>query len=480
MSLVTLQRSPDATKISESIRNYENICGSASNAKKSYLENVFFNGSGGSCSNNNENFDTNHDKGKQIDFDKEFNFRDLKEIYDETSTAKTLLNRSASMLNKPVKAVKTNIKPITDYYMQIAREIKCKQLSESAACSLSSSNRQLFEKYFVVKDAALILPRRSRNSSFSSSRHRMSNTADSSITNSDDKHFDYFQCNESALSMPQLDCSSIDDKSLFRYQQRIEQKQQKLDASTCSSSMESLENTGDSALSATPLAATGDILVHLKAMVQLLRPLDTISVAVKLCSYHTSRIRYLVVVETPSSRSGNVSPSDMSEESALLGLDLQEDSQSSLPLCSVGLVLPIYANCEISLNGDGGFKFKTHQSTHIFKPVSIQAMWSAYQYLHKALENARKYNFYSISSVGFNADSIVQSEVASNHEWVKYYVAFIGKYKTDQQYLNEWYQKEERSAQREDFTTPYFDQSCLTKEQEVCLIHFKLFWINPF
>lgn len=54
-----------------------------------------------------------------------------------------------------------------------------------------------------------------------------------------------------------------------------------------------------------------------------------------------------------------------------------------------------------------------------------------------------------------------------NHQWVKHYTAFIGKNKMEQQYLNEWYQKEDRSAQREEFTTPYFDQNCLTKEQEV-------------
>lgn len=172
-----------------------------------------------------------------------------------------------------------------------------------------------------------------------------------------------------------------------------------------------------------------------------------------------------------------------------LGLDLQlnqksEDSHSastpSFPSCSVGLVIPIYANCEISLNGDGGFKFKTHQSTHIFKPVSIQAMWSAYQYLNKALENSRKFKFYSVvpmnslsSTVSINFDMDQENSLSSlpvNHQWVKHYTAFIAKNKMEQQYLNEWYQKEDRSAQREEFTTPYFDQNCLSKEQEVgCL-----------
>ena len=146
---------------------------------------------------------------------------------------------------------------------------------------------------------------------------------------------------------------------------------------------------------------------------------------------------------------------------------LKHESETSFPMCSVGLVIPIYANCEISLNGDGGFKFKTHQSTHIFKPVSIQAMWSAYQYLHKALQNSRKFNFYSVvPSSCMEQQNQTNQELLVNHEWVKHYSGFIGKSKMEQQYLNEWYQKEDRSAQREEFTTPYFDQTCLTKEQE--------------
>ena len=60
-------------------------------------------------------------------------------------------------------------------------------------------------------------------------------------------------------------------------------------------------------------------------------------------------------------------------------------------------------------DGDGGFKFKSHQSTHIFKPVSIQAMWSAYQYLHKTFENARKNNFYPIASNASSSNLYSQS-----------------------------------------------------------------------
>jgi protein-tyrosine phosphatase len=256
--------------------------------------------------------------------------------------------------------------------------------------------------------------------------------------------------------------------------------------------------------------------------ISLLRPNDIISVAVKLSSYVADRCRYLVIVETQSlSNSGG-------EESAILGVDLHlaennsSDNNNQNIQCTIGLVLPIYASCMISLNGDGGFKFQSHESVHIFKPVSIQAMWSAYQYLHKAFENARKENYYSsndnennnnnnecicahhllsttsTSSLPANlnsssvpvdsaspqsctycgkisvaaSDSVSMTSTNSlNHRWIKYYTRLAKLHAesnaTSTSTINEWYQKEERSAQREDFTTPYFDgASQLTKEQE--------------
>ena len=381
----------------------------------------------------------------QIEFEKEFNFHNLKQIYNETKTS-PLHDSTPS----PMKLTAT--KP-----------------TEQTAASLISLN--LNEKYFVIKDAALILPRRKQNSP-NRARHLFKNNSKTST---------------------EQDKSLIDDKSLFRYQNQIEQQQLH-------------EVSSNPEPSPVVMAgSTGDILTHLNAMVQLIRPCDTISVAVKLSSYHSNKIRYLVIVETLAANSGGQQPEegqDVAEsqdedeyascckESAILGLDLHLNNNNSTDeqecQCTIGLVMPIYANCEISLNGDGGFKFKTHDSTHIFKPVSIQAMWSSYQYLHKAFENARKRNFYSVSSASM--PSMVSSnnetnETASiNHEWVKYYSLLINKIPTSaaaaaasatasnsssNSSLNEWYQKEERSSQREDFTTPYFDGLKLSKEEEV-------------
>ena len=324
---------------------------------------------------------TNNNKSSTnlVEFEKEFNFENLKQIYTETKVNE--LEKVDSIKSK----METN-----------------NTLTTSCLLSLN-----LIEKYFVIKDAALILPRRKRNTN----RVFLNETLNELV-------------NSNTIS-------------------------------------------------------TGEILTHLKSMVHVLRPCDTISVAVKLNSYNLNKIRYLVIVETLSSTLSQKLTSLNCEdeydydyntsckESAILGLDLQMNETNEHLVCTVGLVMPIYANCEIGLNGDGGFIFKTHNSTHIFKPVSIQAMWSSYQYLLKAFENARKRNFYSVSSVTLlGADSLTNTEtqLQLNHEWVKYYTALVNKSTTSN--VNEWYQKEERTSQREDFTTPYYDGVKLDKEEE--------------
>lgn len=316
---------------------------------------------------------------------------------------------------------------------------------EPTASQPSKSNRHathLIEKYFVVKDAALILPRRSSTTDLSK---YLVNINNSSRSNS-----------KTELSSAPASC-------------------------VCAKESEAAD-----AEAKKHLTATGDILIHLQYMISLLRPNDTIILAVKLFSYVPERVRYLVIVETDgvvsiaSSSSSSSEESSMCEECAILGFDLQPSACSSTPssfACSIGLAAPIFANCELSLDGDGGFKFKSHHSTHIFKPVSIQAMWSAYQYLHKSLENARKCHHYSMALASslalsstcladFESSHAASSRTEGNHEWVKYYSSLIGKNKATE-VINEWYQKEERGAQREDFTTPYFDCLQLCKEQEV-------------
>ncbi|XP_032596158.1 protein phosphatase Slingshot isoform X1 [Drosophila grimshawi] len=101
------------------------------------------------------------------------------------------------------------------------------------------------------------------------------------------------------------------------------------------------------------------------------------------------------------------------EESCLLGIDCNERT-------TLGLVVPILADTTIHLDGDGGFSVAVYEKTHIFKPVSVQAMWSALQTLHKVSRKARENNFYPSGP---------------SHDWLTSYESRI---ESDQSCLNEW------------------------------------------
>ncbi|XP_066143977.1 protein phosphatase Slingshot isoform X2 [Euwallacea fornicatus] len=147
------------------------------------------------------------------------------------------------------------------------------------------------------------------------------------------------------------------------------------------------------------------IQLHLQSMFYLLRPEETLKMAVKLESEHSGRTRYLVVVSRMGSRG---------EESCLLGIDCNEET-------TVGLVLRVLADTKITLDGDGGFSVSICDSHHIFKPVSVQAMWSALQTLHKVSAKAREGNYYP---------------GGGTHTWVEHYESRIA---SDRSCLNEWH-----------------------------------------
>ncbi|KAJ8015747.1 hypothetical protein DPEC_G00029360 [Dallia pectoralis] len=116
---------------------------------------------------------------------------------------------------------------------------------------------------------------------------------------------------------------------------------------------------------------------HLHAMVSLLQPEDTIKLAVRLESVSPVRVRYLIVVSTLHNK----------QESLLLGMDFPRAESDQ---CTIGLVLPIWSATQVYLDGDGGFSVTTAEETRIFKPVSIQTMWSVLQALHGCCERALK------------------------------------------------------------------------------------------
>ncbi|XP_048508668.1 protein phosphatase Slingshot isoform X4 [Athalia rosae] len=158
-----------------------------------------------------------------------------------------------------------------------------------------------------------------------------------------------------------------------------------------------------------------DIQQHLQSMFYLLRPEETLKMAVKLESVHPGRTRYLVVVSCTGRQDA--------EESCLLGIDCHARA-------TVGLVLRVLADTAITLDGDGGFSVSVCGRQHIFKPVSVQAMWSALQTLHKVSSKAREQNYF----LG-----------GLSHDWVSYYEQRI---ESDRSCLNEWHTMDNLESRR--------------------------------
>lgn len=127
----------------------------------------------------------------------------------------------------------------------------------------------------------------------------------------------------------------------------------------------------------------------------------------RLESLHPGRVRYLVVVTYARE------PGTSHEESCLLGVDCRDET-------TIGLVLPVWADTTISLDGDGGFSVSASSKQHIFKPISVQAMWSSLQTLHKASAEARAGNLF---------------EGGSACSWTQSYATRIS---SDRSCLNEW------------------------------------------
>ncbi|XP_023814963.1 protein phosphatase Slingshot homolog 3 isoform X1 [Oryzias latipes] len=145
---------------------------------------------------------------------------------------------------------------------------------------------------------------------------------------------------------------------------------------------------------------------HIHAMLEQLRPEDTIKLAVELESVSPVRVRYLIIVSTQGNK----------QESILLGVDFPRSDSNQ---CTIGLVLPIWSDTQVYLDGDGGFSVTSAEETRIFKPVSMQTMWSVLQVLHGCCERAVKATL--IPGTGL--------------EWAQHYIQHV---ESDRVCLNEW------------------------------------------
>uniref|UniRef100_A0A8C7WMF9 Protein phosphatase Slingshot homolog 1 n=1 Tax=Oryzias sinensis TaxID=183150 RepID=A0A8C7WMF9_9TELE len=193
-----------------------------------------------------------------------------------------------------------------------------------------------------------------------------------------------------------------------------------------------------------PHKHAGDLPQHLQVMINILRSEDRIKLAVRLESARSDRVRYMVVVYTSGRQD--------TEENILLGIDVNNKDGKS---CSVGMVLPLWSDTKIHLDGDGGFTVNTAGRTHVFKPVSVQAMWSALQVLHKACEVSRRFNYFP----GGMALT-----------WMGYYESCIA---SDQSCINEWNAMKDLETPRPDSPIMFVDKPS-ERERTECLIKAKL------
>ncbi|XP_012513067.1 PREDICTED: protein phosphatase Slingshot homolog 1 [Propithecus coquereli] len=178
-----------------------------------------------------------------------------------------------------------------------------------------------------------------------------------------------------------------------------------------------------------PHKHAGDLPQHLQVMINLLRCEDRIKLAVRLESAWTDRVRYMVVVYSSGRQD--------TEENILLGVDFSSKESKS---CTIGMVLRLWSDTKIHLDGDGGFSVSTAGRMHIFKPVSVQAMWSALQVLHKACEVARRHNYFP------GGVALI---------WATYYESCIG---SEQSRINEWNAMQDLESTRPDSPALFVDK----------------------
>ncbi|BFZ05366.1 hypothetical protein BsWGS_08404 [Bradybaena similaris] len=151
----------------------------------------------------------------------------------------------------------------------------------------------------------------------------------------------------------------------------------------------------------------GEIQRHLQAMLHLLRPEDTITIAVRLEDISNYQ-RYMALVSTKGRQD--------TEEAVILGIDCGNSQQAS-----IGLVLPVWMGLQITLGGDGGFSLRTDEQCYLFKPVSVQAMWSAIQ---------------SLAKVQHIADDMKYIRDGLSHTWVGYYRSRVDR--RDSARVSQW------------------------------------------
>ncbi len=130
---------------------------------------------------------------------------------------------------------------------------------------------------------------------------------------------------------------------------------------------------------------------------------------------------------------------DKNNEFCILGVDEEIDEKSRTANASIGLVCKIVLGMSFTFDGDGGFTYHDvngHQ--YIFKPVSVQALWTVIQTLHVIAERLQPPSPTGKTSQG-SQNFLVAAQFLLcfvDDEWICFYESRI---KSPQSYINEWH-----------------------------------------
>jgi len=169
-------------------------------------------------------------------------------------------------------------------------------------------------------------------------------------------------------------------------------------------------------------------------------PTHNIILLVRLESTNPNRRRYLVILSAPfslkkSNKNKNqlspttsnpvVSPTRSQDlDYCLLGVDAiynrDEDGNEELSSVTIGFVLKMLWGSKVSLDGDGGFSVHQLGRHFVFKPSSVQALWTAIQTLHLTSSKLKpKRHSLCLGSYSWVADyeQRVDSPQSAINEW---------------------------------------------------------------
>ncbi|XP_059090957.1 uncharacterized protein LOC131886594 [Tigriopus californicus] len=153
----------------------------------------------------------------------------------------------------------------------------------------------------------------------------------------------------------------------------------------------------------------------------LIHPEDRLVQTIRIESSYPDRTRYLSIVAlggAAGTRDPTAGP-DLEEvhRYCLVGLDRRPSPRADPPLdvTTVGLMVPLMWDMRISLDGDGGFSLRQNEEHYIFKPVSVQALWTVIQTLSLVSDHLEPHS--SRKDACPNRPYVVESPQSCVNEW---------------------------------------------------------------